>query len=196
LKLSAQIKKYRTGMNLSQEELAEKLYVTRQTISNWENNKSYPDIHSLLLLSSLFNLSLDQLIKGDIDMLKDEIKKSEIEKFNHYGAIFTVLLLITISSTVPLAIFSGYYFLIIFGILSSITMYFAFKVEKCKKVNDVQTFKEIVYFTEGRHLDEIEKNQEIGKRPYQKVLLVFGIVMITLAIECLIILILKSFIFK
>lgn len=196
MKLSAQIKKYRTGMNLSQEELAEKLYVTRQTISNWENNKSYPDIHSLLLLSSLFNLSLDQLIKGDIDMLKDEIKKSEIEKFNHYGAIFTVLLLITISSTVPLAIFSGYYFLIIFGILSSITMYFAFKVEKCKKVNDVQTFKEIVYFTEGRHLDEIEKNQEIGKRPYQKVLLVFGIVMITLAIECLIILILKSFIFK
>ena len=37
-------------MNLSQEELAEKIYVTRQTISNWENDKSYPDIHSLLLL--------------------------------------------------------------------------------------------------------------------------------------------------
>ena len=47
MELSAQIKKYRTELNLSQEELAEKVYVTRQTISNWETGKSYPDIHSL-----------------------------------------------------------------------------------------------------------------------------------------------------
>ncbi len=52
MELNAQIKKYRMKQNLSQEELAEKVYVTRQTISNWENAKSYPDIHSLLLLSS------------------------------------------------------------------------------------------------------------------------------------------------
>lgn len=63
-------------MNLSQEELAEKVYVTRQTISNWENSKSYPDIHSLLLLGSVFNISLDQLIKGDIDIMKKEIKEA------------------------------------------------------------------------------------------------------------------------
>ena len=47
MELNAQIKKYRTEFNLSQEELAEKVYVTRQTISNWETGKSYPDIHSL-----------------------------------------------------------------------------------------------------------------------------------------------------
>ena len=63
MELSIQIKKYRTELHLSQEELAEKVYVTRQTISNWENEKSYPDIHSLLLLSSLFNASLDQLYR-------------------------------------------------------------------------------------------------------------------------------------
>ena len=51
MELSIQIKKYRTELHLSQEELAEKVYVTRQTISNWENEKSYPDIHSLLLAS-------------------------------------------------------------------------------------------------------------------------------------------------
>ena len=66
MELSNQIKKYRTELKLSQEELAEKIYVRRQTISNWENEKNYPDIHSLLLLSSLFNISLDELIKGDI----------------------------------------------------------------------------------------------------------------------------------
>ena len=73
MELNAQIKKYRSSLNLSQEELAEKVYVTRQTISNWENEKSYPDIHSLLLLSSLFNVSLDQLIKGDIETMKEKI---------------------------------------------------------------------------------------------------------------------------
>ena len=76
-------------MNLSQEELAEKIYVTRQTISNWENDKSYPDIHSLLLLSSTFHISLDQLIKGDITTMKEEISKEAIQKFNRDGAIFT-----------------------------------------------------------------------------------------------------------
>ena len=73
MELRIQIKKYRTELHLSQEELAEKVYVTRQTISNWENEKSYPDIHSLLLLSSLFNVSLDQLIKGDIEKMKEII---------------------------------------------------------------------------------------------------------------------------
>lgn len=42
MELNAQIKKYRTELNLSQEELAEKVYVTRQTLSNWKNGKSYP----------------------------------------------------------------------------------------------------------------------------------------------------------
>lgn len=83
-------------MNLSQEELAEKIYVTRQTISNWENDKSYPDIHSLLLLSSTFHISLDQLIKGDITTMKEEISKEAIQKFNRDGAIFTVLLILTV----------------------------------------------------------------------------------------------------
>lgn len=53
MELHTQIKKYRTSLNLSQEELAEKIYVTRQTISNWENNKNYPDIYSLLLVTTV-----------------------------------------------------------------------------------------------------------------------------------------------
>ena len=81
MEISTQIKKYRNTMELSQEELAEKIYVTRQTISNWENGKSYPDIHSLLLLSSLFNVSLDQLIKGDIEIMKNDITTAEVVKF-------------------------------------------------------------------------------------------------------------------
>ena len=66
--------------NITLEELAEKIYVTRQSISNWENGKTYPDIHSLLLLSSLFGISLDQLVKGDIEIMKEAIKEEEVKK--------------------------------------------------------------------------------------------------------------------
>ena len=161
MELSIQIKKYRTELHLSQEELAEKVYVTRQTISNWENEKSYPDIHSLLLLSSLFNVSLDQLIKGDIEKIK---------KFNYYGSIYTVHLAVLIISAVPLFMWLGRYAYIPFGILFIITQYWALKVEKLKKKNDIQTYKEIVAFTEGKKLDELHKAVEVGKRPYQNIL--------------------------
>ena len=185
MELQNQIKKYRTNMELSQEELAEKVYVTRQTISNWENGKSYPDIHSLLLLSNLFGISLDQLIKGDVEIMREEIKEVDLQKFNREANIFAVLLIGTIVSCIPLAKFFGVYGLIAFGILWLITMVYAFKIEKYKKDHDIQTYKEIVAFTEGKRLDEIEKQQEIVKRPYQKVLLVLGSALVGFVVSVL-----------
>lgn len=195
MKLHTQIKKYRTSMNLSQEELAEKVYVTRQTISNWENNKSYPDIHSLLLLSSFFHISLDQLIKGDIEMMKEEIDKTELKKFNRDGTIFAVLLLVCMISAVPLTVFFGYCGLIIFAVIWSASMFYSFKIEKYKKKNNIQTYKEIISFTEGKRLDEIEKAKEMGKRPYQKALLALGCGFITFVICMLFVWLLKGLIF-
>ena len=186
MELNEQIKKYRTEMNISQEELAEKIYVTRQSISNWENGKTYPDIHSLLLLSSLFGISLDQLVKGDIDIMKEEIKKDEIAKMNRYGKIYTIMLIITAISAVPLFMWLGVWAFIPWGIIWAISMYFAFKIEKVKKDNDVQTYKEIVAFTEGKRLDDIQKQREIGKRSYQKILLVIGSAAVTFAVCVLI----------
>jgi len=66
MEISKQIKKYRLEMEVSQEELAERIFVSRQTVSNWENEKNYPDLKSLLLLSSLFGVSLDILVKGEL----------------------------------------------------------------------------------------------------------------------------------
>ena len=58
MELGSQIKKYRNELALSQDALAEKVYVSRQTISNWENGKSYPDVNSLILLSEVFQTLL------------------------------------------------------------------------------------------------------------------------------------------
>ncbi|MGN0547128.1 MAG: helix-turn-helix domain-containing protein [Acutalibacteraceae bacterium] len=182
MELSAQIKKYRTELNLSQEELAEKVYVTRQTISNWENGKSYPDIHSLLLLSSLFNVSLDQLIKGDIETMKEIINEQEVKRLGHYSTIYTVHLIVMILSAVPLFMWLEWYALIPFGIIFAVTMFWSLKVEKIKKENDIQTYKEIVAFCKGEKLDEIHKMVEAGKRPYQNVLKVIVSAVVTVAV--------------
>lgn len=69
MELGKQIKMHRQEAHLSQEELANRVYVSRQTISNWENDKSYPDVNSLVLLSEIFQISLDNLIKGDIEVI-------------------------------------------------------------------------------------------------------------------------------
>ena len=60
------------------------------------------------------------------------------------------------------------------AVLFAVTLWLAFKVEKEKKKYDIQSYKEIVAFLEGRRLDEISKAQEVAKRPYQKVLLTLG----------------------
>ena len=186
MEFGKQIKKLRQEAQLSQEELAERIYVSRQTISNWENDKSYPDVNSLVLLSETFQISLDKLIKGDIEVMKDVIQKEEIEKMNRYGGIYTMMLIASAVSAVPLFMLLGVWALIPWGIIWGISMYFAFMLEKIKKDNDVQTYKEIVAFSEGQLLDDIQKQREIGKRPYQKILLVIGSGLITFAVCVLI----------
>ncbi|MGY3704927.1 hypothetical protein BW731_12175 [Vagococcus martis] len=72
------IKIKRKDLKLTQDELAEKIHVSRQTISSWENSKSLPDVTSLILLSDVYEISLDELIKGDITMIKKlEVKESK-----------------------------------------------------------------------------------------------------------------------
>ena len=193
MELGKQIRKYRKEQSLSQDELAEKVYVSRQTISNWENDKSYPDVNSLVLLSEIFQISLDKLIKGDIGAMKEVIQKEEIEKMKRYGRIYTIMLIVTVVSAVPLFMWLGVWAFIPWGIIWAVSMYFALKIEKIKKDNDVQSYKEIVAFSEGKLLDDIQKQREIGKRPYQKILLVIGFMLIAFVVCVLIGLLMNSF---
>lgn len=174
MEIGTQIRKYRLASEMSQEELAEKIYVTRQTISNWETGKNYPDVKSLLLLSSLFNISLDILVKGDLKEMKEKINEEDIRRLNKDGTIYTVLLFVTVISVVPLFLFLNIAGIIIWAGIYGVTMYFAHRIEKQKKAHDIQTYREIVAFSEGRGLDESEKRCEKAKYPYQKFLLVIG----------------------
>ena len=118
--------------------------------------------------------------------MKKEIKEAEIIKMKRYGRTYTLMLIATAVSAVPLFMWLGVWAFIPWGIIWAISMYFAFEIEKVKKDNDVQTYKEIVAFTEGKRLDDIQKQREIGKRSYQKILLVIGSAAVTF-IACVLI---------
>lgn len=63
MNLGSQLKWFRQSKNFSQEDVAQKVGVTRQAVYKWENNKSYPDIDNLILLSELYEVTIDELIK-------------------------------------------------------------------------------------------------------------------------------------
>lgn len=105
---------------------------------------------------------------------------------NRYGKIYTIMLIVTVVSAVPLFMWLGVWAFIPWGIIWALSMYFAVQVEKVKKDNDVQTYKEIVAFSEGKLLDDIQKQREIGKRPYQKIFLVIGSALVTFVVCVLI----------
>lgn len=174
MELGAQIKRLRNERGWNQEQFAEKAYVSRQTVSNWENEKSYPDVHSLLILSDLFGVTLDELIKGDVETMKKEISRDNISEYTRWANIYAVMFIIAILLPYPLIKFCSWWGFGGWVIYMAVTMGVAVKVEKLKKKNNIQTYKEIVAFTEGRTLDELEQIREEAKRPYQKILLAIG----------------------
>lgn len=82
MEIGKKLKEERMKSNLTQEQVAEKLFVSRQTISNWENEKSYPDIMSIIKLSDLYSISLDELLKGDQKMIDHLEESTDIVKSN------------------------------------------------------------------------------------------------------------------
>ena len=70
MKLGQTIISIRKERKMTQEEFARIFHVTRQTVSNWENEKSYPDLETLVRISEEFQISLDAMLKEDVQMVK------------------------------------------------------------------------------------------------------------------------------
>ena len=191
MELGSQIKKYRNELSLSQDALAEKVYVSRQTISNWENGKSYPDVNSLVLLSEVFQTSIDRLIKGDVEIMKKQVRSEDTREFKRLNTLYFILFLTLMVSPIPLAYYLRITGIVIWAVLAAVTLFVALAVEKKKKQFDIQTYREIIAFSEGKRLDEIEKERETGKRSYQKTLLIMRSGIITLIIAVVFGLLLK-----
>ena len=180
--IGLQIKKFREQQKISQEELALKVFVSRQTISNWETNKSCPDVKSLITLSNIFNVSLDDFIKEEIKEMRKIVEKEATKKFHMISIVFLIELIVVAVSAYPLFSIKGNIGIVIWLCLFTITLYTANKIEKFKKVYDIQTYKEILAFIDGKQLTHDETQQELGKRNYQKIIFALIAGVITLII--------------
>ena len=83
MKLNEKIEKLRTDNGLSQQDLADKVFVSRQAVQKWEKGKSQPSIDVLKLLSKLFNVTVDYLITDDEPEVEEPIEEKEPEKFEN-----------------------------------------------------------------------------------------------------------------
>ena len=167
MNIGNEIKIQRSKLSLSQDELGEKIFVTRQTISNWENGKSYPDLHSLILLSQTFGLTIDDLLKGDLKIMEKRIEQSDIARMKQSSLASIILTTIAGAAIILSWHFAFIPGFIIAALFTAVAVYFDIVVRKIKKLYDVQTYREIIAFKNGETLDEIAKARESGKRPYQ-----------------------------
>ena len=153
LNLSKQIKKYRERDGYSQEYLAEKLYVSRQSISNWENDKSLPDIHNLLMMCDLFNVTLDDLVKGTIPFVPDIKVQRSLNLWTYVMLIFMTLAAILMG---PLVVYWNWAWGITVVVILGIGFYASMKIEDLKKVHKMDNYDRIVAFMNGKDPSEVQ----------------------------------------
>lgn len=114
MEIGKKLKDARIGSGLTQESVAEKINVSRQTISNWENEKSYPDIISVIKLSDLYSISLDNLLKGDSKMIEHLEESTNVIKSNQklMGAIIINVVVAALLIALNIFIPENVYFLV------------------------------------------------------------------------------------
>ena len=112
MNIGEKLKTARQQSHLTQEAVADLILVSRQTISNWENEKSYPDIVNLIKLSDLYQISLDTLLKDDGKMIEHLDKTTNAVKSNQKLQTFLLSYLAMITCLLLLSLFflKSYYF--------------------------------------------------------------------------------------
>ena len=115
MEIGKKLKNARIEAGLTQEKAAERIDVSRQTISNWENEKSYPDIISVIALSDLYSVSLDELLKGDQKMAEHLEESTNVVKSNKKltGAILLNIILMILLIALNILLPEGTYYLVI-----------------------------------------------------------------------------------
>lgn len=162
MKISTIIKQRRLDLNLTQEQVSKQIFVSTKSISNWENNKNFPDIESLVRLAKLYNLSLDNLLLEGSDIMKDIQNKErvyELQKWCLIGPQLTnvfLMLVIFLPSLFNELYMSDYmYGLILLVILSNgiTTIYFInqlnqynVKEDGSKTIKVIQTIGIILFW--------------------------------------------------
>ncbi|WP_072371859.1 helix-turn-helix domain-containing protein [Thermophilibacter mediterraneus] len=192
MEVGGRIRELRAAHGMSQDDLAARVYVSRQTISSWENGKTYPDVQSLLLLSEIFGASVDSLIKGDVETMNETIDR-DIETMKRLSYVMLGFLLLMIAAliwvglqafawdwpleqTVPTFVLA----LVFWGV----AMFAACWVDRIKKSHDLVTYGEILAYWRG---EAVDRDTERGRRErmipsWMKVIRTVGMTLLAMAV--------------
>ena len=146
MELGSHIKEHRKELGLSKDDLAERIYVSRQTISNWECGRTYPDVQSLLLLSNMFGVTVNSLIKGDVETMA-QVMDAAVKKYNNLSTVAVV----SAATFLLLGIWALYSTsgmgehttpTVVFALVALFAMLIAFaNLERLKKQHDLATIR-------------------------------------------------------
>jgi len=101
MKFGEKLKDARLKAELTQETVAKQIGVSRQSLSNWENDRTYPDLASVLKLSDLYGLSLDDLLRHDMELRRNMEQKRK--HWEHVGGLLHDFALLLVAGVIPLA---------------------------------------------------------------------------------------------
>lgn len=192
MEIGHRIKSYRTQLGMSQDALAERVYVSRQTISSWENDKTYPDVQSLLILSEVFGATIDDLVKGDVEAMTKTLD-SDAKTMLRLGYVMIAFLLLMILALVWVSVQlivwdwpteQAVPTIVLALVLWGIAMFAAVWAERLKKEHNLVTYQEVLSFMTGK---DVDRATEKGRRErliptWMKVVRTVGTTLIAAAI--------------
>ena len=168
MEVGNRIREERERKGISQEELARQIFVSRQTVSNWETGKTCPDVQSLLLMSNLFDVSVDSLIKGDVETMTKEIENYELERFKIKASIGLSVALIVLGAVMLVVLtaqgadkLSPLYILANLILVAAVAV--SFVAERIEKRYDIETLREVQAFMAGEDPDQIVRERRLPK---------------------------------
>lgn len=168
MEVGKRIREERERTGISQEELARQIFVSRQTVSNWETGKTCPDVQSLLLMSNLFDVSVDSLVRGDAETMSKAIENYELERYKirmSMAAAAGLILLGAVMMAILVArgedLHSPLYVLAVLVLVASVAV--SFIAERIERRYDIDTIREVQAFMEGADPDQISRERRIPK---------------------------------
>jgi flagellar basal body-associated protein FliL len=106
------------------------------------------------MLSQLFNTSLDILVKGDVIEMEKQVEQDDVRRFKRDTVIFTVLIILTVVSAVPLFLYLELSGIVLWLLIAGVMIYYAMRLNKQKRNNDIQTYREILAFMEDKENEQ------------------------------------------
>ena len=168
MEVSKRIREERERKGISQEELARQIFVSRQTVSNWETGKTCPDVQSLLLMSNLFDVSVDSLVKGDVETMAKEIENFELQRFKIKASMgLSVALIVLGAVMLSILVAQGQGFGSPLSVIALLILIAAVAVsyvaERIEKRYDIETMREVQAFMAGGDPDQIARERRLPK---------------------------------